>query len=328
MHILKKSQQLIFVGCFFILSFSSLADPSKFDDLNTDNTIRQLYHKLHDKLTSDASTRAEIFSGVFLGKPYVLGALGEGTKGHYDQRPLYRVDGFDCETYVDTVLALTFANHLDQFKQCMNQIRYCDGRPSYLSRNHFVSLDWNQNNQHKQFIKDITTTFHNQLNQPVALEAMAIINKPAWYNRKTMTHLSLNGLSLEEKNKRLLSLKKAGQRLPALTSKIAYIPLSALFDASGNANMYLFNQIPHGAIIEIIRPNWDLTKEIGTHLHVSHLGLVFWKEKTLFFREASSKHQQVIEIPLIKYLRDALKSPTIKGINVQIILPYQNKACI
>ena len=86
-------------------------------------------------------------------------------------------------------------------------------------------------------------------------------------------------------------------------------------------HMYFFQQIPNAAIIEIVRPNWDLTKEIGTHLNVSHIGFAIWKNKTLYFRQASSIHHQVIDTPLTSYLYDALKnSETIKGINIQIAL--------
>jgi hypothetical protein len=228
---------------------------------------------------------------------------------------------------VDTVLALAFANNLNQFEQCIDQIRYSDGKPSYLFRNHFASLDWNGNNQKKRFVKDITDTIHNESNQPVAYEAVAIINKPAWYDHMTIKTLRLENVSLVEKKRRLEVLKQAGKQLPISTARIPYLPLSELFDSSGKANIYLFDQIPNGAIIEIVRPNWDLTKDIGTHLNVSHLGFAFWKNNTLWFREASSNHHMVIDVPLIEYLQEALKSPTIKGINVQITLPQTESGC-
>ncbi len=83
--------------------------------------------------------------------------------------------------------------------------------------------------------------------------------------------------------------------------------------------MYLFKQIPNGAIIEIVRPNWDLTKQIGTHLNISHLGFAFWQQGNLIFRHASSEARQVTETPFIHYLKKAKKSPTIKGINIQVL---------
>lgn len=98
-----------------------------------------------------------------------------------------------------------------------------------------------------------------------------------------------------------------------------------MFDKHGDPNHYLFAQIPDGAIIEIIRPNWGLTKEMGTHLNVSHLGFAFWKNDQLIFRHASATDGQVVDVPLISYLKAALNSPTIKGINVQVVATEQLK---
>ena len=83
--------------------------------------------------------------------------------------------------------------------------------------------------------------------------------------------------------------------------------------------MILFKQIPDGAIIEIVRPNWDLTQTIGTHLDISHIGFVFWKHQALYFRQASSIYKKVVDVPFVDYLSQALKSSTIKGINIQMI---------
>ena len=121
--------------------------------------------------------------------------------------------------------------------------------------------------------------------------------------------------------KLLKSLKREGSKLPKATSIIPYIPLTALFDKDGKENNYLFEQIPNASIIEIIRPNWDLSKEIGTNLNVSHLGFAIWEKDKILFRQASSTEHKVIDVPLIDYLRNTLKSPTIKGINVQVVLP-------
>ena len=228
--------------------------------------------------------------------------------------------------YVDTVLALALANDPNQFKQCINQVRYRDGQVSFLNRNHFTCLDWNQNNQRQQFVKDITPILRDKHNKSVVKFARAFIDKPAWYGHLSTHAIRLKKADSKEQARRLQSLKDRGSQLSAAHSIIPYIPLSVLFDSRGKAHEYLFNQIPNAAIIEIVRPNWDLSKEIGTHLNVSHLGFAFWKKDTLFFREASSTQNQVVDVPLIAYLRDARKSPTIKGINIQIVLPQRDSA--
>ena len=82
--------------------------------------------------------------------------------------------------------------------------------------------------------------------------------------------------------------------------------------------MYLFSQIPDSTIVEIVRPNWNLEKLIGTNLHVSHLGFVVHTEQGVMYREASSVKAKVVDIPLIDYLQAYINSSTIKGINLQL----------
>lgn len=322
---LSNSLKTFILGaCFTFLSLSSTASRTGSAPQSSDKTIIQLYHSLNSMPKSDISTRITLISAEFLEKPYSLGALGEGMNGQIDQSPLYRTDAFDCETFVDTVLALAFGHDIHQFRRCINQIRYHRGLVSFVDRNHFTDLDWNKNNQTEGFVKDITTTLLNEQNQPVAQSAHALINKSAWYSHFSTHNIRIQTTDLGEKEKRLRSLKQQGHQIPSKMSTISYIPLSVLFDKKGKANMHLFRQIPNAAIIEIIRPNWDLTKTIGTHLNVSHLGFAIWQNNILFFREASSESNRVVDIPLIQYLRSTLKSPTIKGINIQIVLPQPN----
>jgi len=306
----------ILIGLLILLSATSIAGQEQEANIR----INQIYNTL-DNNKFNISERISIISEKFLGKPYFLGALGEGNHGDYNQLPLYRTDVFDCETYVDTVLALAFASNLNDFKHYINQIRYRDGHVAFIYRNHFTCLDWNINNQHEGFVKDITTTIHDKHNKSIVKFASALINKPAWYNHMNTSIIQIPNIDENSRAKLLESLKLEGSNLPIVTSTIPYIPLTALFNEDGKENDYLFKQIPNAAIIEIVRPNWNLSEEIGTNLNVSHLGFAIWENDKILFRQASSSEHQVIDIPLIDYLRNTLKSPTIKGINIQIVLP-------
>lgn len=313
----------LFVGIVLLLQLSPIfAVPSTKEEQKADKAIQSIYAHDHQKHRSMAQRLNEM-SQLFLKKPYYLGALGEGLKGEYDQFPLYRVDAFDCLTFVETVLALALANDLASFKSNMNAIRYQNGRITFVDRNHFTDLDWNSNNQRLGILQDITNTIQNEQHQPVAKTAQALINKPSWYQHFTNSRIRLVEPSLAEQNKRLLALKKSGQKLRSQFAIIQYIPLSVLFDRTGKPNQFLFNQIPDGAIIEIVRPNWDLTALIGTHLNVSHLGFGFWRHHVLMFRNASSQKGIVTEEPLTEYLGQARHSPTIKGINIQKIKSHK-----
>lgn len=293
-----------------------------------DKEIQQFYQSRHPSLTKPLEKRLVLIAQQFMGKPYELGALGEGINGYFDQYPAYRLDAFDCETYVDTILALTFGHDLTSFKQYMRQIRYEAGQVDFIKRNHFISLDWNKQNQKQGFIRDITTeiveqsqnnTVMNKTYQP--LTARALIDKAQWYQHIASKRVRLCHRDPQEINRRINQLKQQGARCAPAYADIVYIPFKMLFDKHQKPNQTLFARIPQGAILEIVRPNWDLTPQIGTHLNVSHLGIMLRENNQLYFLQASSITQQVTKSPLIDYLRTAQQSPTIKGINLKRALP-------
>lgn len=318
-YTLTPLKHLLFITCLFV-SFQSNAFDTNSTEKQANSSIEKLYHSLSSMPNSSMPDRIDWISSQFLGVRYLLGSLGEGSTARYDQFPKYRVDAFDCDTYVNTVLSLAVANSLTSFQQCINNIRYKNGTVSYLQRNHFTGLDWNQNNQRSGILEDITLTIKDQNNQPVAKVADAVINKPNWYAFKTVETIRLQRTDKVKGEKRLAELKSKGAKLEVASEKVPYLPFTALF-SKNKPNMYLFAQIPHGAIIEIVRPNWDLSQKIGTALNISHLGFAIRNNGQLYFREASSEYGKVVDVPLIDYLEKAQSSPTIKGINVQIVVP-------
>ncbi len=307
----------------FILGLSSHAMDSKAIEQQAGDSIKELYHTLNAMPNTSMAERIDWFSSQFKGTSYILGSLGEGQDARYDQFPLYRVDGFDCDTYVNTVLALAVANSFDTFKQCLEYSRYKNGTIDYINRNHFTSIDWNANNQQRGMLKDITLSIKDKQNKPVALYAEALINKSGWYAHKKLDTIRLQKENKGEQGKRLSELQKKGALLKTTLSKIPYIPLKSLFPDGNTPNLYLFSQIPTGSIIEIVRPNWDLRQLIGTSLNISHLGFAIRINGQLYFRQASSQFGKIIDVSLVDYLRDALQSPTIKGINVQVVVPQK-----
>ncbi len=73
----------------------------------------------------------------YLGTPYLIDPLGE--EQETDTDPLIRYDGFDCVTFVETVLA-------DEDEEKLTKIRYKNGQVSFFNRNHFIESDWLKNN--------------------------------------------------------------------------------------------------------------------------------------------------------------------------------------
>lgn len=215
-------------------------------------------------------------SNRFLGKPYQTGA---------QDQDLYNLKSFDCVTYVNSVLALYRSNNEREFQQQLLQLNYYDADPLFEKRFHFMSVDWNLQNQQNNVVRDITETFSG------VKFASGDIDKPNWF------------------------LKQTG-KIPAGCQKVfARIPYLPIQQALNN-----LDKIPHESIVEIVRPNWDLREKIGTQLHVSHVGFAIREKNNLLFRHASSEAKCVTDIKLSDYLKHTLQSETIKGIHIQKIL--------
>lgn len=64
------------------------------------------------------------------------------------------LDGFDCVTYVETVLALSRARGADDFARWLRKIRYDGGRVQWRRRNHYMS-QWIRNNVREGIIRPL-----------------------------------------------------------------------------------------------------------------------------------------------------------------------------
>jgi hypothetical protein len=259
------------------------------------------------------TARIDFFSSKFIGLPYGDGGpLGEGAQGRYDQDPLYRFDTFDCTTYVETVLSLALTRHVTEFEEKMDDIRYENGVVDYLKRNHFPSLQWIPNNIANGTLKEIN---HLVLPKSEWLLAEAVINLPGWLKKIKIEEIKMPNAPLEERQERLLELQAEAAHVSPMMARLNYLPISILL-----TKPEVLKNIPHGAIVNFVRPNWDLTDLIGTHMNVSHQGFVFKKGKDVYLRHASSGgDKRVTETLLLDYLKKYENHPSLKGIHLMQI---------
>ncbi len=115
-------------------------------------TIFDLYAELAKQNITDTSARIDFLTEYFLGKPYIANPQGEGVDGDIDQAPLYRFDGFDCVTYVNDILALAFAEDVASFQKKLLTINYYNAQAKFENRFHFMSVDWNIQNQKNNIV--------------------------------------------------------------------------------------------------------------------------------------------------------------------------------
>ena len=117
-----------------------------------------------------------------------------------------------------------------------------------------------------------------------------------------------------DKYKNINELKTQAVEIQGELAQTSYLPVSEL-------KPYTLSQIPNGAIIEIVRKNWNIKSSMGTDLNVSHMGFVFWKSGTLYFREASSIYHKTIDIKLMDYLEEQIKkNKTVVGIHIEQVI--------
>lgn len=242
----KTIKRSLTVAALILITFPTFASPT-----------------IVDKITTE--------SAKFLGKPYVLHPLDETT--------LYRFDAFDCETYVDTVLALALSdNNFDEFKKTMNDIRYSDGKPNFYTRNNFPSADWIPNNVKKGFIHWSPLNDHT-----ISL----YIDKRKWYAEQTG--------------------KPVPDSIKNVTVTLPYLPVEEMPQH--------INDIPNGAIIFIVKPTFLLISHMGFAIWKDNQ--LYFREASFLNNKMGEKI--VRDVPFLQYFQYQLEHQSkIKGISILV----------
>jgi cell wall-associated NlpC family hydrolase len=111
---------------------------------------RLLSKTRHDRL---AGGRVDVLSRCFLGHPYKANPL----IGSADTAEVFTAsfDGFDCVTYIETVVALARASNIDEFSGWLRKIRYEEGRIQWERRNHYMTR-WIRKNVREGIIRTVS----------------------------------------------------------------------------------------------------------------------------------------------------------------------------
>jgi hypothetical protein len=112
--------------------------------------VEQLLSKT--KVNRSAGSRIDILSSQFLGqtyKPYPL-------IGSVDTPEVFTasINGFDCVTYIETILALSRSSTVADFVEWLRKIRYEHGRIQWDRRNHYMTA-WIRNNKRAGIIRPL-----------------------------------------------------------------------------------------------------------------------------------------------------------------------------
>ena len=107
---------------------------------------------LHTRGAGSLADRIDRVSARLLGRPYLANPLGGGPGRPEALRA--SLAGFDCVTYVETVLAVALSRDADEFLHTLRRIRYRGGRPSWSTRNHYMT-GWARANAALGIVRDL-----------------------------------------------------------------------------------------------------------------------------------------------------------------------------
>ena len=220
--------------------------------------------------------RLKALSILGLGAPYQLGPLGEEIGR--DKDPVFRIDKFDCTTFVLTKTALLYSQNLKQAREMMKFLNY-GLEENLLTRE-----------------KEPKITFENRLH------FTSFRNKVSPYFRD-ITEQIAGPERIREKKIILNKIKPDGQRLIDIDWEkeiiLKYIP-------SEHINKKLLGELPKAVGIAFIRAG---DEKIG--LDVRHEGFLFDSE--LFFH-ASSKRGQVVVDNFLEWYFSQDNIPKFQGV--------------
>ena len=221
-------------------------------------TERKLERAIQEAQRSPAiADRIERLSRLFLGTPYGQFPLGEGSG--VEPQPRWRADMLDCQTYVETVLAMANARSLAEAKALLDDIRYGSMPISFATRNHFAEAQWLPANEAKGYLQEETTQL-----DPQSPSATLVLHRERWSAVKGLERL-------------------ATANIPEGEFSIRYLPLD---DARK-----LAAQFAPGSVLLIVR-----AADPERVVRVSHMALVVKTPQGLAVRHASfGREREVIE---------------------------------
>lgn len=240
-----------------------------------------------------SNVRVDILTNHFLNKPFIDYPLGEGHE--FDERPRWRIDGFDCATFVETITALALSPSLEEFEDTVIKVRYKTDQPTFITRAHFPDADWNSNLINRGLAKDITRIVGGRWANTYTYK----INRKGWYSNLEIERTFPRSID------KLKLLRKLGENFGEEEVSYPFIPITDIIikDPDGEArlpkrntrykvNYEILDRIPNGAIFGLLRPQQMDPKKYGTKQAVSHRGFVIrsselkWRHMTVFKRRS------------------------------------------
>jgi len=188
---------------------------------------------------AQGAERASWASSLLVGAPYRPSPLGEGSG--FDPDPRFRLDAFDCVTFVETAMALGNAGTVSEAERLLDDVRY-DGSPDYRHRNHYVESEWIPSLERKGWLEPVTRSIAG----PLTVRTTKRLDAAAWELAGRSGHL-VAGLSPADG--------------PRGDFDLELVPLDRLLEVGP--------RIPDGTVLLVVREDRP-----NRPTRVTHMGLV------------------------------------------------------
>jgi hypothetical protein len=215
--------------------------------------------------------RAVAATAPLVGRRYLLSALGEGSGP--DPDPRFRLDAFDCVTFVETAIALGNAADLREAARILDDVRY-DGPPGFDRRNHYVIPRWIPANLARGWVEDVAD----------AVAGADVVDAVERFDDARWARLARAGAAVRHLPR---------EAWPRGEFRARMVPAGRLLASAG--------RIPSGTILWVVREDGPLRPT-----RVTHAGLVVVGpagERRVRHATASVGTLRVIEEPLDRFLR-------------------------
>jgi len=223
--------------------------------------------------------RAAAATRWLVGAKYRRDPLGEGAGP--DPEPRFRLDAFDCQTFVETAIALGSSRTLAEAARALDDIRY-EGTPSLPARHHEMQAQWIPANLARGWIAEAT--------REIADERVVLLARTFTAASWTEVHRAGRAVWGLPRDREPLGRFETWAVLPEDLEAVA-------------------PRIPEGAVVLVLRED-----RVDRPTRVSHVGLVvIGPEGERLVRHATSTRgvERVIEEPLSRFIaREARAYPS------------------
>ncbi len=205
-----------------------------------------------------------------------------------DPDPRFRLDAFDCTTFVETALALATSPEPNEVRNALDRIRYQNKPYQFRNRRHLATSQWVPGLANAGLVEDVTESLAGSGTKWIALE----LDQKRWRRRRVAKTLKLDA-----------------NEVPNGLFRLPYLPLRVA--------KRMIRKIPAGLVLNVVRADVPSAPDV-----ITHQGLIVVRGKKRYVRHASTYAKKVIDEPLTRMLRRYAKPKKwpIVGINLLRIL--------